>query len=285
MDDLRPRDNYALFQKSEVHRLFVMPEYIFQGISELVNLWVHRLSSFPPLCRKAIDAAKKGETKMPKRKIQEFDSKGRPVRKSEFSEEREAYMDKNGDYVYCQWIPVGEGCWELRPTCSVKIGEDGVTSDITIILDDLDCEEDRQNNRSRKIRDKVFEEKCASYEKNPIDEKGDKKADPWEKEIYKATQGTSILDQFFPEKKSADPRMDKLLELMDELTEDQRNLIFDHLGQGKYFEQIAAEESERKGKHISRQAISNRWDRILTKLCRGFGVPKPVRRNDNKDED
>ena len=48
---------------------------------------------------------------------------------------------------------------------------------------------------------------------------------------------------------------------------------------------LAAEESERKGKKVSRQAISNRWDRILAKLCKGFNVPKPVRRNNNKDED
>ena len=79
--------------------------------------------------------------------------------------------------------------------------------------------------------------------------------------------------------------MEKLLELMAGLTEEQRDLIYDHLGARKQFTQIAAEESERKGKPVSRQAISNRWDRILAKLCRGFGVPKPVRRNDNKDED
>jgi len=52
--------------------------------------------------------------------------------------------------------------------------------------------------------------------------------------------------------------MEKLLELMAGLTEDQRNLIYDHLGQGKYFEEIAAEESIRKGKHVGRTAISNR---------------------------
>ena len=284
MDDLRPRDNYALFQKSEVHRLFVMPEYLFQGISELVNLWVHQLSSFPPLCRKAIDAAKKGETKMPKRKIQEFDSKGRPVRKSEFSEDREAYMNKEGGYTYCQWVLDGKGNWVLKPTCTVNIGEDGVTSDVTIILDDLDCEEDRQNNRNRKIRDKVFEEKCAAYEANPIDEKGNKKADPWEKAIYRATQGTSILDEIYPDDSPADARMEKMREFMAELTEDQRNLIYDHLGQGKYFEEIAEEETARKGTHVSRQAISNRWDRIFTKLCKWFDVPKPVRRKDAEND-
>lgn len=222
---------------------------------------------------------------MPKKKEQKFNENNRPVRKSEFDPEREAYMSKDGGYTYCQWVEVLKGKWELKPTCIVNIDEDSVTSEVTILLDDCDCEDDRHNNQIRKYRDKVFEEQCAAYDADPADENGDKRIDPWDKASYQAAQGTDILDQISPEDKPANARMEKLLELMAGLTEEQRDLIYDHLGARKQFTQIAAEESERKGKPVSRQAISNRWDRILAKLCRGFGVPKPVRRNDNKDED
>ena len=222
---------------------------------------------------------------MPKRKEQKFNENNRPVRKSEFDPEREAYMDKDGNYVYNTWVQQPNGLWELKPVCTAKIGEDDVSAEITIVLDDMDCGEDRANNQIRKHRDKVFEEQCAAYDEDPADESGDKRIDPWDKASYQAAQGANILDQIFPEDKPADARMEKLLELMAGLTAEQLDLIYDHLGARKQFTQIAAEESERKGKKVTRQAISNRWDRILAKLCRGFGVPKPVRRNDNKDED
>ena len=192
---------------------------------------------------------------------------------------------RNGYYTYSAWVQQPNGLWELKPICTAMIGEEGVTAEITIALDDADCDDDRRNNQIRKHRDKVFEDQCATYDADHSDENGDKRVDPWDKASYQAAQGTDILDQIFPEDKPTDARMEKLLELMSRLTEDQRDLLYDHLGARKQFTQIAAEESERKGKRVSRQAISNRWDRILAKLCKGFGVPKPARRNDNKDED
>lgn len=221
---------------------------------------------------------------MPKKKEQKFIADNRPVRKAEFDPEREVYMSKDGGYTYCQWVQQPNGLWVLKPTCTVNIGENEVASEITIVLDDIDCEVDRQNNLIRKHGDKVFDTKCAAYDADFADENGDKCVDPWDKVSYQAAQGTDILDQIFPEGNPADARMEKLLEFMAKLTEEQRDLIYDHLGARKQFTQIAAEESERKGKPVSRQAISNRWDRILTKLCKGFGVPKPVRRNDSKGE-
>ena len=222
---------------------------------------------------------------MPKRKEQKFNKNNHPVRKSEFDPEREAYLDKDGNYVYNTWVRQPSGLWELEPVCTAKIGEEDVSAEITIVLDDMDCGDDRANNMIRKNRDKVFDDLCAAYDANPADENGDKRVDPWDKASYQAAQGTDILDQIIPEDKPADARMEKLLELMAGLTEEQRNLVYNHLGARKQFTQIAAEESERKGKPVSRQAISNRWDRILTKLCQGFGVPKPVRRKDKEDDE
>lgn len=222
---------------------------------------------------------------MPKKKEQKFDENNRPVRKSEFDPERESFMSKDGGYTYNQWFQLPNGLWKLKPVCTARIGEDEVTAEITIVLDDMDCADDRSNKMIRKTRDKVFEEQRAAYDADPTDENGDKRVDPWGKASYQAARRADILDQVFPEDKPADPRMEKLLELMENLTEDQRALIYEHLGARKQFTQIAAEATIRKGKKVTRQAISNRLDRILTKLCKGFDVPKPVRRKDKEGED
>lgn len=221
---------------------------------------------------------------MPKKKEQRFTKDNRPIRKSEYDPERECFMDDEGNYTYYQWKQQPNGQWLLVSVCTARIGEDGVTSDLTIVLDDMDCDVDRQNNRERKHRDHVFDQQVEDYEEDP-DGEDDLKAGPWDRAAYLAQQGKDILDEIYPEKPPQDPRMARLLELMDSLTEDQRNLIYAHLGEGKYFEQIAAEESARKGRPITRQAISNRWDKILARLCKGFGVEKPRRRNDRKDEE
>ena len=217
---------------------------------------------------------------MPKRKEQRFTDTHRPIRKSDYSADRECFMDENGNYTYCQWVRKDNGNWELQPVCTAVIGEGGVTSDITIFLDDLDCEEDRSNDRMNHLRDRVADRQLASYSTDQLDESGDRKQDPWDRISYE-TPHKDVFDEAFPEEKTQDPLMQKLLELMDELTEDQRNLIYAHLGENKYFEQIAQEESIRKGHPVSRQAISNRWDKILARLCKGFGVEKPRRRKGN----
>lgn len=165
---------------------------------------------------------------MPKRKEQKYKD-NHPVRKSEYSEDRECFMDGQGNYSYNAWVQQPNGLWELKPICTAMIGEDGVTAEITIALDDADCEDDRRNNQIRKHQDKVFELKRAAYETNPADENGDMRVDPWDKVSYQASQGTDILDQVFPEEKPVDARMEKLLELLAGLTEEQRNLVYDHV--------------------------------------------------------
>ena len=74
---------------------------------------------------------------MPKRKEQKFNENNHPVRKSEFDPEREAYMDKDGNYVYNTWVQQPNGLWELKPVCTAMIGEDDISAEITIVLDDM----------------------------------------------------------------------------------------------------------------------------------------------------
>ena len=65
---------------------------------------------------------------------------------------------------------------------------------------------------------------------------------------------------------------------MEGLTEAQRDLVYDHLGAWKYLEDVRREEEARTGKAVTQQAISNRWNKIITKGCKHFGVEKPRKR-------
>ena len=212
---------------------------------------------------------------MPRKKEQRFID-NHPVRKSEYSADRESYMDEHGNYVYCQWQQVGNGKWELVPVCTIPVGEDGENAEWTILLDDMDCEEDRQNDAIRRNTDTGFQ---AAQSRHEADGGA---ADPWETEAFKRQQGKNLLDEIMPEAKPDDPQMTALLAAMDKLTDRQRDMIYQHLGIGLFLEDIRREEETVTGKKVSQQAVSGRWDKIITRLCKELGVPKPRKRKGKK---
>lgn len=75
-----------------------------------------------------------------------------------------------------------------------------------------------------------------------------------------------------------DEKVQKILEFMDGLTEAQRDLVYDHLGAWKYLEDVRREEEAGTGKAVTQQTISNRWNKIIAKGCKHFGVEKPCKR-------
>ena len=202
---------------------------------------------------------------MPKKIERRYDENGNPIRMSEFARDRECYMTTSGGYTYRQWQKDGKGDWQLITVCTVPISEDGASAEVTIALDDADCAVDRQENRIRKERDGSFELRRADYEST--NEDSDQKTDPWDKVAYDQWR----REQDEPED-SDDDRMPRLLELLDTLTDEQRELIRLHLNMNMQFEAIARLISEQSGKRISRQAVSKRWYKILSILRRGFGI-------------
>ena len=215
---------------------------------------------------------------MPRRKEQRFTDGHRPVRKSEYAPDRECYMDSDGNYIYSTWVRQPNGQYHLEPVCIARIGEEGVTAEYTILLDDMDCDDDRRNEAVRKNRDVVYDTAVADYEKDCQNGDGDKKIHPMDKAKFKTNLDCGLEDLLYGDKPPEDPRIVQLREIMHELlTEDQWNLFFDHLGLNKSFTEIAAEESARLNKKITRQAIQNRWNKIIAKLCKALGAPLPKR--------
>lgn len=103
--------------------------------------------------------------------------------------------------------------------------------------------------RNRKVK---FAEGAEGFRDDPID--------------CIADCGPEVHELAFPEKKMLDPRIIQLTEAMQQLTEGQRDLIWDIYGSGRSLEDIAAEEG------ITRQAVYNRREKLLKRLRKLMGV-------------
>ena len=68
--------------------------------------------------------------------------------------------------------------------------------------------------------------------------------------------------------------IEKVLAFIETLTPAQQDLLYAHLGERKFLEDIRREEEAATGKRITKQAMHNRWNKIIAKACKYFGVEK-----------
>lgn len=185
------------------------------------------------------------------------------TRTSAFREDRKNYLTEDG-YTYWRWdedlkkeVPVHIGLGEeyTDPDGTVRT----IDREILIMVDSIDHDEDVEQDEYERHTDKSGEDVV-----NPWDEIEDIKSDPF-----------TLL---FPEDAPMDEKVAAILEFMEGLTEAQRDLVYDHLGAWKYLEDVRREEEARTGKTVTQQAISNRWNKIIAKGCKHFGVEKSRKR-------
>ena len=84
-----------------------------------------------------------------------------------------------------------------------------------------------------------------------------------------ADMGPEIHYQAFPEdmdEEPVDPRMEELMKALSQLTQEQRDLIYEVLGANRSLAEIAEEQG------VSRQALNNRKNKIITRLRKIMGV-------------
>lgn len=202
------------------------------------------------------------------------------TRTSAYREDRRNYLDaEEGRYVYWKKSadrnqPDTPIYFTLGQEFENQDGTKGVINEeILILLDDMDHAEDTDQDEYDRHRDKVFADKVARYERSG--KSGEDTANPWDEVEDTKSDPFTLL---FPEDAPMDEKVQKILEFMEELTEAQRDLVYDHLGAWKYLEDVRREEESRTGKKVTQQAISNRWNKIIAKGCKHFGVEKPRKR-------
>lgn len=191
-------------------------------------------------------------------------------KKSHFNNNLDSYVDENGNYVYTCWVKRGNGKWEREGVDIIPFTEENV--ELILMLDQDDHNSDLQERYDEENSDygiqnqqnnlHVGYENEDNFDSDPIESIPDPKGD--------------IFTQLYPEEEIVNPDLEAMeIFVRTELSEEQQNLFFAHMGERKYLEDIGRDEEESTGRKITKQAVHGRWDRILTKTCKHFGVAKP----------
>lgn len=139
---------------------------------------------------------------------------------------------------------------------NITVGEDGVTEEHILWLEEFDHDEKLQERYTEENRDYATENKKVKFSR------GDEDAvDPMEALSTNKTNQDFLLY----EEEVVDPQVEQLLKLMEKLTPTQIDLIYAHYGEGCYMADIAREQG------CSTQAINNRKNKIINRLKKLFG--------------
>lgn len=156
-------------------------------------------------------------------------------------------------YTYWRWDE------ESKKTLPITItgGQDSVTEEHIVMLNELDHAADLGDRYEQENRDYGTENKKSKCESDPDDCIGD----PIENLGTRKTDPAFFLDQKADE---PNPLVEQLLILMEKLTPQQINLIYDLFGSQRQLTEIAKEE----GKSVT--AIHNRKSKIIARLRKLF---------------
>ena len=157
--------------------------------------------------------------------------------------------------MYTYWHSDGKSKKKLPIT--ITAGQDGVTEEHIIMLNDLDHEADLCDRYEQENRDYETENKKLKHFRNP--EEGIE--DPIEALITHKTDPYFLIDHA---EDKPNPLIEQLLELMQKLTPKQVDFIYDHYGSLRQLTEIAAEDN------VSPPAISNRKNKIINRLKKLF---------------
>lgn len=188
----------------------------------------------------------------------------KPVRTSEYDENRGSYMDADGNYVYTTWEKRGKK-WVEVPVCTIPLGENGEIAEWIIMLDHADHEVDLQNRYQDENADYEFSNRVNNKKAGDDEDMSD--TDAW---AMIADPKADIFETLFPEEEEVKPEIQQLEEFMKLLTEDQINLIYEHFGARKTLKQICDEENAANGTDKSPQSVGNRKKKILDRLKKLF---------------
>ncbi len=194
-------------------------------------------------------------------------------RKSRINKNRDCYLDKDFNYVYKRPVKQSDGTYKNE---EFKIPYSEENRDVFILLDSVDHESELRDRYEEENKDWKFQNKLDKhYSEIANGDDGEFRDDPID---CIADPDSDVFERAFPEYMEATPeelRCKEVREWISSLPESQQNLIFDHLGgEQKFLEEIRREEEQETGKKITKQAMHNRWDKILTKACKHYGVEK-----------
>ena len=201
-------------------------------------------------------------------------------KKSQFNDRRDSYVDANGNYVYTEWVKVGKK-WERRVVATIPL--DAENRDFIIMLDGSDHDMDLQDRYAAEYADYGMEnrkQRQADGSQTDGDDDQTFDSDPMESI---ADPRADVMKTLFPDDTPGNPLVTQAENFIEtQLKPAQQDMIYGHLGEGKYLEDLRREENKRTGKEVKMAAYHDRWDRIIQKGCRYFGVEKPKQQKKRK---
>lgn len=156
-------------------------------------------------------------------------------RKSRVNTSRDNYLDDHGNYVYTRMVCQPNGKWEREVIDVVPLTAENM--ECIIVLEENDHNVDLAERYDAENADYDFLAQKDANEGDPFD---------------------CIADQMFDNNAPEHPDMEKVLAFIETLTPAQQNLLYAHLGERKFLEDIRREEEAKTGKKITKQAMHNR---------------------------
>lgn len=179
-------------------------------------------------------------------------------------------------YTYARWNEETHS----YDTIVLTAGQDGVTEEIILLLDQMDHDGDLGERYEEENKDQKFERKLRKYEADPDD---DNAVNPWNQIEDPHADLTEDAER---REKPENPDAEKIRRVVKEdFTPEQQNLFFSHFGECRQLEQIRQEEAACTGKPVTPQAMNNRKNKMIRKAAKkAFGVePVKRRKTDKKD--
>lgn len=142
-------------------------------------------------------------------------------RKSTFNQERDHYLDEDGNYVYTKWVQRPNGKWERVVTDIIPLTAENM--EIIILLDGDDHDTDLQGRYEEENADYRIRNQQNNSHGDSEDE-DDFAADPIE---GIADPHGDVFDHLYPEDKPADPKVQAVEAFIpEELTPGQQDLVY-----------------------------------------------------------
>lgn len=187
--------------------------------------------------------------------------------KAAFNPDCTCYFSSDGKYLCYRTLDIDT----KRPvTLTFEVGKDGLTEELTVVIDKLNHEEALGNRYYNEAKDRLFEYKQQRY----FDADNDA-PDPWG-QISSTTNG--IEDTALEEDTPENPKVDVVRDVIEKCTLAQKWLFFEHFAMGRTMDDLRYEEMARTGKKISRPAFSARLNKILDKVAKALGTTRVNRR-------
>ncbi len=192
-------------------------------------------------------------------------SKDSKNRKSGYNPNRKNYFTADGKYYcYMKWDD------ELKREVPAKYeaGKE-IPLEVTFILDELDYLEDLNDRYENELKDPLFERKVDAYKDNPDAEES---INPWDTISDKCNSPEDIL---FAEPVPENPQIKEIHRIVEEdCTEKQKDLFYSHFRMNIQLEELRKEEAEQTGREVSKQAFTNRKNKIIDKVATFLGTER-----------